>query len=79
MAARIRAMAAMAQSGAAYGRSQPEEPAAYDKFSASQLYCAKCKQAMPVKERLLLYIPGGEMYDYTCVKCGSSVGSRKTK
>lgn len=64
--------------GGFYGRPPEQEPAAYERFSASQLYCPKCRQAMPVKENLLLYIPGGEMYDYVCARCGTSVGSRKT-
>jgi hypothetical protein len=31
---------------------------------------------MPVRERLLLVLPDGELYDYTCQGCNSSVGSK---
>jgi hypothetical protein len=30
-----------------------------------------------VRERLLLVLPDGELHEYLCVGCGSSVGSRK--
>ncbi len=59
-------------------RSPPPPEESYKKFSASQLYCGKCKQAVPVREKMLLVIPGGELYDYTCPTCGSLVGTRKT-
>ena len=48
----------------------------FDKFNAALLYCAKCRKAMPVRERLLLILPDGELYDYTCQGCNSSVGSK---
>jgi len=48
----------------------------FEKMQASLLYCVKCGRANPVRERLLLVLPNGEMYDYLCKQCGSSVGSR---
>jgi hypothetical protein len=51
----------------------------FDQFNASLLYCNKCGQAMPVRERLLLVLPDGELYDYTCQRCNSSVGSKTEK
>jgi len=48
----------------------------FEEFRAALLYCNQCKQAMPVKQRLLLVLPDGELYDYTCERCGSSVGSK---
>jgi len=51
----------------------------FDQFRASLLYCNKCGQAMPVRERLLLVLPDGDLYDYLCQKCGSSVGSKTEK
>jgi hypothetical protein len=51
----------------------------YDQFRASLLYCNKCGKAMPVRERLLLVLPDGELYDYLCQGCGSSVGSKTEK
>ena len=41
-----------------------------------RLYCNKGRKAMPVRERLLLVLPDGELYDYTCQGCNSSVGSK---
>ena len=51
----------------------------FDEFNASLLYCQKCREAMPVRERLLLVLPDGELYDYVCQGCGSSVGSKKDR
>ena len=49
----------------------------FENFTASSLYCEKCKAAMPVRERLLLILPDKELYDYLCTSCASSVGSRE--
>lgn len=57
-------------------RSQAEEQSSFKQFSASELYCPKCKQSMPVKEGLLLHLPGGELFDYKCSRCGTSLGTR---
>lgn len=49
----------------------------FENFTASSLYCEKCKAAMPVRERLLLILPDKEIYDYLCSGCASSVGQRE--
>jgi hypothetical protein len=49
----------------------------FENFTASSLYCQKCKAAMPVRERLLLVLPDREIFDYLCSSCGSSVGRRE--
>lgn len=49
----------------------------FENFTASSLYCQKCKAAMPVRERLLLILPDREIFDYLCSGCGSSVGRRE--
>ena len=49
----------------------------FEQFKASMLFCPGCKQAVPVRERLLLVLADGDLYDYMCVYCASSVGSRK--
>jgi len=49
----------------------------FENFTASSLYCQKCKAAMPVRERLLLVLPDREIFDYVCSGCGSSVGRRE--
>jgi len=32
---------------------------------------------MPVRERLLLVLPDGELYDYICAQCGDVLGDKK--
>ena len=59
--------------GSTGSMSQPQ----FENFTASSLYCEKCKAAMPVRERLLLILPDKEVYDYLCTGCASSVGSRE--
>ncbi|MBV9127312.1 MAG: hypothetical protein JO117_04425 [Verrucomicrobia bacterium] len=49
----------------------------FSSLRASSLYCNKCRAAMPVRERLLLVLPGKEIYDYLCTGCASSVGQRE--
>jgi hypothetical protein len=49
----------------------------FENFTASSLYCEKCKAAMPVRDRLLLVLPDREIYDYLCTGCASSVGRRE--
>jgi hypothetical protein len=49
----------------------------FEEFQASALFCARCQTARPVRERLLLVLPDGELHEYLCTACGSSVGSRK--
>lgn len=58
------------------GRRPPSPPDTFKEFSATHLFCPKCKQAMPVREKLLLYLPTGKLYDYCCERCGTSVGTR---
>ena len=48
----------------------------YEDLKASLLYCERCRQAMPVRERLLLVLPNGDLYEYICQGCGGSVGSK---
>ncbi len=49
----------------------------FENFTASSLYCEKCRATMPVRERLLLVLPDKEIFDYLCSGCGSSVGQRE--
>jgi hypothetical protein len=56
-------------------RSSP--PDSFEALQASMLFCSRCRVAQPVRERLLLILPDGELFEYLCVACGSSVGSRK--
>lgn len=49
----------------------------FENFTASSLYCEKCRATLPVRERLLLVLPDKEIFDYLCSECGSSVGQRE--
>jgi hypothetical protein len=49
----------------------------YGEFEAYSLYCPKCKQAMPVRKRLLLVLPDGNKYEYLCSRCATSLGMKK--
>ena len=51
-------------------------PQQFGAFTASELYCPKCQAAQPVRERLLLVLPDGELYEFLCVRCASSLGKR---
>ena len=53
--------------------------AQYKDFTATELYCPKCRQATPVRERLLLVLPDGDLYEYRCVYCGTSLGEKRVK
>jgi hypothetical protein len=48
----------------------------FEELQASSLFCARCQMAQPVRERLLLVLPDGELYEYLCTGCGSQVGKR---
>ena len=51
----------------------------FEQFEATSLYCPKCKTAVPVRKKLLLVLPEGEEYEYLCVYCSSSVGTKIDK
>jgi hypothetical protein len=58
-------------------RRPSQAPESFQEFQASVLFCGRCRTAQPVRERLLLILPDGELHEYLCTACGSSVGSRK--
>ena len=53
------------------------DPAQFNGFHASELYCPKCRRSQPVREHLLLVLPTGNKYDYRCAACGTAVGERE--
>src|SRR5215471_3500268 len=57
-------------------QSRPQQ-SQFENFTASTLYCEKCRATTPVHERLLLVLPDKEIFDYLCGECGSSVGQRE--
>lgn len=48
----------------------------FRQLRASLLFCPKCRQATPTRERLLLVLPTGNLYEYLCAQCGTSTGSK---
>jgi hypothetical protein len=58
-------------------RRAPPPPEQFEEFQAQSLFCARCRSAQPVRERLLLILPDGELREYLCAACGSSVGQRR--
>lgn len=48
----------------------------FGEFTASELYCPKCKTSQRVRERLLLVLPSGELYEFLCKSCGTSLANR---
>lgn len=60
------------QQGHRGGRRQPD----YEDFEASELFCLRCKMAVPVLKKLLLVLPQGEKYLYLCSRCGAEVGEK---
>ena len=56
-----------------------EAPAQFEQLRATHLYCQTCRRSMPTKERLLLTLPTGNLYGYTCGTCGSDVGTKTEK
>jgi hypothetical protein len=57
------------------GRRAP--PETFEQLQASVLLCPRCRVARPVRERLLLVLPDGELHEYLCTACGASAGTRK--
>lgn len=51
-------------------------PQQFGEFTASELYCPKCKVSQPVRERLLLVLPTGELHEFLCSRCATSLGKR---
>lgn len=56
-----------------------KQPASFRKFEATELFCNRCRSAQPVRERLLLVLPDGELFEYLCAVCGAAVGTRKAE
>ena len=48
----------------------------FRELEATELYCPNCRQAVPVRKRLLLILPEGEKYEYLCARCSGSVGTK---
>ena len=53
-----------------------ERPKQFESLRASLLFCPTCQTATPTRERLLLVLPSGNLYEYLCAHCGTSTGSK---
>ena len=53
-----------------------QPPEAFRDLQASELFCPRCQAARPVRERLLLVLPDGELHEYRCAVCAHSLGTR---
>ena len=51
----------------------------FDSFRAAELHCPRCGRLQPVRERLLLVIPHGEINAYRCSVCGEMLGTREVR
>ena len=52
------------------------QAAQFEQFTATHLYCPTCRRSMPTREKLLLTLPNGDLYGYTCAQCGADVGTK---
>src|SRR5690242_19501673 len=57
-------------------RARTEQKDQFRALNASLLYCPRCRVATPTRERLLLVLPTGNLYEYLCQQCGTSTGSK---
>lgn len=51
----------------------------FDDLRATELFCPRCRMARPVRERLLLVLPHGDLMEYRCQACGESCGTREVR
>lgn len=54
-------------------------PQQFEQFKATSLFCPKCQKAQPVRERLLLILPDGELFEYVCQACWTQLGKRRVE
>ena len=59
------------------GKFDRSDTPSYEEFDAVSLFCPTCQAAHPVRQRLLLALPDGELYEYRCSRCNTFVGKKK--
>ncbi|MBI2495243.1 MAG: hypothetical protein HYY59_01425 [Candidatus Omnitrophica bacterium] len=59
-----------------YPTAEEEPQAQFEQLQATHLYCPTCRRSMPTKERLLLTLPSGHLFGYSCAQCGTDVGTK---
>ena len=57
----------------------PGKTGAYQDFDATELYCPRCRRAVPVRKHLLLVLPEGDKYEYLCAYCSETVGTKVSR
>ena len=58
------------------GGNYSQQESDFDQLEATELYCSECQQAVPVRKSLLLVLPEGDKYEYSCQYCGAKVGDK---
>jgi hypothetical protein len=48
----------------------------FEQLEASLLFCPRCREAVPVRKRLLLVLPQGDKFEYLCTRCASICGDK---
>ncbi len=55
----------------------PQQPKpSFEQLEASLLFCPRCREAMPVRKKLLLILPHGTKFEYLCTVCSSTCGDK---
>jgi hypothetical protein len=57
-------------------RRPQDKPSNFEELEALELYCPKCRRAVPVRKSLLIVLPEGDKYEYRCQFCGATVGDK---
>lgn len=68
--------AGLAEAEPASSESPQGQSAQFEQLTATHLYCRACRRSMPTREKLLLTLPNGDLYGYTCAQCGADVGTK---
>lgn len=50
--------------------------ASFQSLEASLLYCATCREAMPVRKQLFMILPEGNKFEYLCNVCSTKCGDK---
>ena len=48
----------------------------FESLEAVSIFCPQCRQAMPVRKKLLLVLMDRELFEYLCARCGTSVAKK---
>jgi DNA-directed RNA polymerase subunit RPC12/RpoP len=55
----------------------PDDPRRqFRDLEATLLRCPRCADAVPVRKRLLLVLPEGDKFEYVCVRCSATCGTK---